>query len=144
MEILCILTVYHNGVPYTKVNVGKIKTICRSKVMLLQVCYRVCNMLKVNFGTVESKLTYFSSISGNIWMVESKLERHIGTDHRFCAQRKSDLAEKQNLLLAVPQFTLGIHAIHFQHFLSASLLLLQYSTAVQYCSTVLQLSLIHI
>ena len=50
-------------------------------------------MLKVKFGTAESKL-----------------KKHIGTDHSFCAQRHSDLAEKQNLLSAVPQFTFSSHA----------------------------------
>ena len=57
-------------------------------------------MLKVKFGTAESKL-----------------KKHIGTDHSFCAQRRSDHAEKQNLLSAVPQFTFSIHAIYFQQFL---------------------------
>ena len=56
-------------------------------------------MLKVKFGTAESKL-----------------KKHIGTHHSFCAQRQSDLAEKRNLLSAVPQFTFSSHAIYFQHF----------------------------
>ena len=56
-------------------------------------------MLKVKFGTAESKL-----------------KKHIGTDHSFCAQRRSDRAEKRNLLSAVPQFTFSSHAIYFQHF----------------------------
>ena len=56
-------------------------------------------MLKVKFGTAESKL-----------------KKHIGTNHSFCAQRRSDHAEKRNLLSAVPQFTFSSHAIYFQHF----------------------------
>ena len=56
-------------------------------------------MLKVNCGTAESKL-----------------RKHIGTDHSFCAQRQSDPAEKQNLLSAVPQFTFSSYAIYFQRF----------------------------
>ena len=60
---------------------------------------RVCHMLKVNFGTAESKL-----------------KEHIGTDHSICVQRLCDLAEKQNLLSAVLQFTFSSPAIHYQHF----------------------------
>ena len=59
---------------------------------------RVCNMLKVSFRHAESK----------IGTDERKLKNHIGTDHSFCAQRQSDLAEKLNLLSAVTQFTFSI------------------------------------
>ena len=48
-------------------------------------------MLKVNFGTAESKL-----------------KKHIGTNHSLGAEIQSDLSEKRNLLSAVPQFTFSI------------------------------------
>ena len=56
-------------------------------------------MLKVNFGTAESKLM-----------------KHIGTDHSICAQRGSYLAKQQNLLPVMRQFPFSIREIPFRHF----------------------------